>query len=211
MKIKLELDGLTQAQAQAALAAVAITDDMAELPVVEEEEVETPEPEVEEVETPEPPAVEPEVEEVTAESLTNTLEGQFKRAKTATLADKERGIEGDEVLLTDGRKGIIHACFRGRCVVEFEDGSAEEVASPMLRLVPEEDTPPVEPEQEELEVPEEGDITLESLKADMDALMVVKGRGLAIGLLKQFSIRKLSDLSSDKYAEMQATMAEAMG
>jgi hypothetical protein len=78
-----------------------------------------------------------------ADALIAKLDGQFKRAKTVTLKGGVQGSEGDYVTTAEGNEGLIAAVYRGRAVVVFEDGTAEELGASTLTIV---DEDPAEPE-----------------------------------------------------------------
>lgn len=69
------------------------------------------------------------------------IEGMaLKRAQTTTLAEGAKGKDGDYVMTESGEEGIIAACYRGKAILEFEDGSAEVYDAPSLTLVPSEES-----------------------------------------------------------------------
>jgi hypothetical protein len=83
------------------------------------------------------------------DALIADLDSKYRRAKTVTLKGGVSGSEGDEVTTDDGREGLLEAVYRGRAVVSFEDGTAEELGSSTLtKAVAGDETPP-EPKTEE--------------------------------------------------------------
>lgn len=67
---------------------------------------------------------------------------KLKRAQTVTLAEGAKGKDGDEVMLESGESGVIAACYRGKVIVQFEDGSGEVVDATTVTLIPQEDEEP---------------------------------------------------------------------
>ena len=68
----------------------------------------------------------------------------FKPAKTVTI-DGATAHAGNEVIVKGtGEVGVIHTPYRGRAVIEFEDGRGEEFSSSDLEMAAQGDTPPVE-------------------------------------------------------------------
>lgn len=91
--------------------------------------------------------------------LIATLDGSYKRAKTVTLKGGAQGKEGDEVTTEDGTIGVLEAVYRGRAIVLFDDGTAEELGSSTLTLVTEDDKTPA---QTQTAAPEQAEATASS-------------------------------------------------
>lgn len=96
-------------------------------------------------------AVEQAGEPSEADLIIASLDEQFKRAKTATIMDGVQAKPEDEVITDTGETGVIMAVYRGRAVVEFEDGTAAEFKAAELKAAPQDDEPPAEQPEEKTE------------------------------------------------------------
>lgn len=154
----------------------------------------------------------PEADE--AEALIAKLDGGYKRAKTVTLKGGAQGKEGTEVITGDGEVGIIEACYRGRAVVSFDDGRAEEIGSSNLTVVPDGDEQPPEEKQEETKpagrrrrkAAEEGDD-----EGDELVKLCAKVDDAVVGsLLQEFEVDSLAALDGEDREEFLEIIKEEL-
>ena len=138
-----------------------------------------------------------------ANALIAKLDQQFARAKTVTLKGGAQGKEGLYVTTEDGNEGLIVAVYRGRAVVEFEDGSASEIGASTLTLVVEGDAEPEEPEAPApTPARRRGAVTEQAspILTEMAALAAKIGDKIMGEIYEEFGmsgLEKLSDLSED--------------
>lgn len=145
-----------------------------------------------------------------ADVLIADLDGQYKRAKTVTLKGGAQGEEGVEVITADGEVGIIEACYRGRAIVSFEDGRAEEIGSSNLTVVPTGD----EKKEEKAKEPETTGRRRRAASNDGDEgdelvkLCATVDEAVVHSLLQEFEVNSLAELEGDDRAEFLEIIKE---
>ena len=74
-----------------------------------------------------------------AERLIAMLDRERKQVKSGRLKDGSTASVGDEVHDEEGQVGVVRALYRGLTVIEYEDGTANDLPTDSLLLVPAED------------------------------------------------------------------------
>lgn len=142
-----------------------------------------------------------------ADLIIASLDEQFKRAKTATIMDGVQAKPEDEVIIPEGETGVIVAVYRGRAVVEFEDGTAAEFKAAELKAAPQGDEPPAEQPKDEAPT-EEKPSRRRRQKEEPEEEEELEGVALAKSLAEQLDNDTLKSILGEFDAESLAELED---
>ena len=149
-----------------------------------------------------------------AGSVAEVIAGIKMKRTASTSVSNGTGSDGDEVETAAGEQGVIAATYRGKIVVEFEDGSAEIIPGAELALVAQEDGGEKAPatNAEALNgASETGVVTAEKANALRDKANAIITGGKAkpeevFALLGEYKAAKFDELPAHSYAAMDQAL-----
>jgi len=148
-----------------------------------------------------------------AGTVAEVIAGIKLKPTTGTTISNGTGKTGDEVETAAGETGVIAATFRGKIVVEFEDGSDEIIPGGELTLTPQTDATPgagLNGAADNAVMSEANSLVLRE-KANG---IITGGKALSkdvFALLSQYDVKNFDDLPAHSYAAIDTALDTLAG